>query len=133
MQHHHPWCSLCADTRSLKIFAALEYARNAASDYVSLRTLSDGAAVKGAGGRPALADAVEAAVAQAAAGRAHPSALGLHLQDVLPVAHEQAVPAEHPLRDMLLLLSTTNNTGSTTVSPKTCHVDPAPFASGMQC
>lgn len=62
------------------------------------RTLGDCAAVEGAGGRPAAADAVEGAVAQPAAGWTCPGASGLHLQDVLAVAHEEAVPAEDSLR-----------------------------------
>ena len=65
------------------------------------RTLGDGAAVEGAGGGPAAADAVEGAVAEAPAGRALPGPGRLHLQNVLPVAHEEAVPAEDPLRRML--------------------------------
>lgn len=52
------------------------------------RTLSNSAAVEGARGGPAAADAVEGAVAEAAAGRALPGAGRLHLQDVLPIAHE---------------------------------------------
>ena len=67
------------------------------------RTLGNGTAVEGAGGRPAAADAVEGAVAEAAAGWTLPRASRLHLQDILPVAHEQAVPAEHPLHRTLCL------------------------------
>jgi hypothetical protein len=38
------------------------------------------------------------------AGRARPGASGLHLQDVLAIAHEQAVPAEHFLRSQTWLI-----------------------------
>lgn len=60
-------------------------------------TFGEGSAVHGACGGPALAGAVEAAVADAAARRAHPFVQLLNLQDVLPVPHEQAVPAENAL------------------------------------
>lgn len=64
-----------------------------------IRTVSEGAAVQGAGGGPALADAVEGAVADVPAHGAHPRlAWGHGFIQVLPVPHEQAVPAEHPLQ-----------------------------------
>ena len=83
--------------------AALNLAHRTAHHRVSvawLLTLLKGLAVHGAGGGPALADAVEAAVAQVAAHGADPGVLAplCHgLLNVLPIPHEQAVSAEDTL------------------------------------
>ena len=52
------------------------------------------APVHGARGSPAGLAAVEGAVAEVAAAGTDPGAVGLHLVDVLAVAHEEAIAAE---------------------------------------
>ena len=65
-------------------------------------TQDEGLAVERPCGRPAVACAMDAAVAQprVPAVRAHPGRSGQRLVHVLPVAHEEAVSTEHPLHSM---------------------------------
>ncbi len=79
-------------------------------------TLSNGATVQGTSGSPASADAVVAAVAQPSAHWTGPLILLLHLQDVLPIPHEQTVSTQNSLHKhewvMSMKLWSPSHTGS---------------------
>ena len=65
---------------------------------MSEHTVFDSTAVQGAGRCPALPDAMEGAVAQVSAHRAHPLVVRHHdLIQILSIPHEQAVPTEYTL------------------------------------